>query len=80
MELNDEQKYQYLNAITEDIFKKPLYKITWEQSHTLSMNVITRNRNTDEFEGNESTQLLDYIKKNQKFLDRKKTHYKWMDE
>lgn len=78
MNLTNEEKKNYIDAISDIIFKKPFHTLLWKQTNTILCNIIVRNR-TNEIEDDESEQLLNYTKEQRILSEQPKPHYNWMD-
>lgn len=77
MKLSQDEKQKYVDAISKDIFHRPLKQLSWENLNTLYCSVIARCPN--ELDYPERNQLVSYIKEIRPNYERTKEDYEWMN-
>jgi hypothetical protein len=78
MKLDISEKQQYIEAVSQEIFHKPLNELKWENINTISCNLITRKRNS-ELDASTYKQLSTHLLSIRSSFPRNKTTYDWMD-
>lgn len=76
MKLSTLEKQTYLNAISKEVFLKPVKNISWENINTLLCNILSRC--PGELSDSERNQLVAHIKEQRQIYPQTRT-YEWMD-
>ena len=78
MKISKQEKHDFIDAISQEVFRKPLKDLKWENLNTLTCNVIAR-RLGGELDESTQQQLIQYVLSVRDNFPRIKTHYEWQD-
>jgi len=59
--LTENEKQMYIDAVANDVYKKPYDKLKHEEVVSLKLNLYMREEHSDELTYNEYRQLIDHI-------------------
>ena len=78
MKISKQEKHNFIDAISQEVFRKPLKHLKWENLNTLTCSIIARGRGGEIDEPTQHT-MVQYILSIRDNYPRIKTHYEWND-